>query len=143
MSKTINTVQLSIVSAEEEIFSGEVNFLAVTGQLGELGIAPGHAPLLTRLRPGQIRFTKDGQEQLFYVSGGFLEVQPKKVIILADTAVHADTLNEAEILAAKKRAEQLLAEQKGSMDYSRAAAELAQAAAQIHLIQKLRNKRGA
>jgi len=136
------TLSLSIVSAEEEIFSGQVNFLAVTGYLGELGIAPGHAPLLTRLRPGQIRLESEAGEQLFYVSGGFLEVQPNKVIILADTAISAENLVEAEVEAAKKRAEQMLNEQKGSLDYSRAAAELAQAAAQIHLIQKLKSKRG-
>ena len=125
------TIQCDIVSAEEEIYSGLVELLVATGVLGELGVSYGHAPLLTALVPGPVRIvTQDGQEQVFYVSGGFLEVQPGVVSILADTAIRADDVDEAAAEEARKEAEQALANQTGDFDYGRASSQLAEAAAQ-------------
>ena len=133
------TMHLDIISAEKEVFSGVVEFVVVTAMLGEVGIKPGHAPLLTMLKPGEIRVTlAHGQEQVYYVSGGMLEVQPYYTTILADTVERADSLDEAAAIAAKERAEELMHNRDANIDYSVAAAELARAVAQIRAIQKLR-----
>jgi len=135
------TMHLDIVSAEKEIFSGVVQFVVVTAELGEVGIKPGHAPMLTFLKPGEIRVTLgNGEEQIYYVSGGMLEVQPFYTAILADTVERADSLNEAAALEAKKRAEEAIQRRDTEFDYSLAAAELARAVAQIKAIKKLRKK---
>jgi F-type H+-transporting ATPase subunit epsilon len=137
------TIHCDIVSAEEEIFSGLVEMLVATGSLGELGISYGHAPLLTSLIPGPVRVvTQGGEEDIFYVSGGFLEVQPGVVSILADTAIRAADVDEAAAEEARQAAEQALANQSGEFDYSRASSQLAEAAAQLLTIQKIRRKAG-
>ena len=134
-------LELDIVSAEASIFHGEVQFVSVTGTVGELGIHPGHAPLLTALKPGQVHATlKDGKVEVFYISGGMLEVQPNMVSVLADTALRADDLDEAAVLIAKERAEKILQQKTEGMEYSRALAELAEAAAQLRAISMLRDK---
>lgn len=135
------TTHLDIVCAEHEIFSGIVEMVVATGELGEVGIVPGHAPLLTVLKPGEIRVTlPGGQEDLYYVSGGMLEVQPHAVTVLADSVARAENLDEAAALAAKARAQEAMANKNAEVDYSVAAMELARAAAQIRAIQKLRKK---
>ena len=136
------TVHCDIVSAEEEIFSGLVEMVIAAGSEGDVGIGYGHAPLLTGLQPGPIRVIKqDGEEEVYYISGGYLEVQPYQVSVLADTALRADDMDEAAALEAKKEAEQALHNQSGEIDYSRAAAQLAEAAAQLRTIQAMRNMR--
>ena len=137
------TLRLDIVSAERAIFSGEVEMVFATGLLGELGIAPGHAPLLTELKPGNIRaqLSKD-TEEIFYISGGMLEVQPFVVTVLADTAARAADIDEAAAIAAKERAEQAIANKSAEIDFARANIELAEALAQIRTIQALRKKAG-
>jgi F-type H+-transporting ATPase subunit epsilon len=135
------TTHLDIVSAEKEIFSGVVEMIVASGQLGEIGIIPGHAPLLTVLRPGEVRVTLPGGEQdVYYISGGMLEVQPYTVTVLADAAERAESLDEAVALEAKARAEAAMAHKDTEIDYSVAAAELARAVAQIRAIQKTRKK---
>ena len=135
------TTHLDIVSAEQQIFSGIVEMVVATGELGEVGIVPGHAPLLTLLKPGEVRVTMPGGEQeIYYISGGMLEVQPYTVTVLADTAERADNLDEAAALAAKAKAEEAIANKDAKIDYSIAAAELARAVAQIRAIQKTRKK---
>ncbi|EAR62552.1 F0F1 ATP synthase subunit epsilon [Neptuniibacter caesariensis] len=137
------TVHCDIVSAEEEIFSGLIEFVSVTGSLGDLGVYPGHAPLLTELKPGPVELRKQGGEQdIFYVSGGFLEVQPHKVTVLADTALHAADLDEAAAQEAQKHAEQAMADKTAEFEYSKAASQLAEAAAQIRTLQQIRKKLG-
>ena len=137
----VMTIHLDIVSAEKEIFSGRVEIVVATGSLGELGISPGHAPLLTALKPGQVRITKQGgEEEIYYISGGLLEVQPDCVTVLADLAERADTLDEAKALVAKEKAEEILAQRGVQFDYSKAATELARAVAQIRAIRKVRKK---
>jgi F-type H+-transporting ATPase subunit epsilon len=137
------TIHCDIVSAEQEIFSGLVESLVATGSQGELGINYGHAPLLTDLVPGPIRIvTQNGEEQVYYVSGGFLEVQPGVVSILADTAIRADDVDEAAAEEARQAAEHALANQSGDFDYGRASAQLAEAAAQLRTLQKMRNRAG-
>ncbi len=137
------TVHCNIVSAEEGIFSGLVELVAVSGSEGDLGIYPGHTPLLTELKPGPVRVTKQGgDEDIFYVKGGFLEVQPGTVSILADVAVRAGDLDEAAALEAQKEAEAALANQSGEFDYSRATVQLAEAVAQLRVIQQIRRKHG-
>jgi len=134
------TIHCDIVSAEEGIFSGLVESLVATGDMGELGINYGHAPLLTALRPGPVRIvTQQGNEEVYYVSGGFLEVQPGVVTILADTALRVD---EAAAEEARREAEQALANQSGDFDYGRASAQLAEAAAQLATLRKMRNRAG-
>jgi len=136
------TLHVDIVSAEAEIFSGTVTMVFAPAEMGEVGIAPRHAPLLTRLKPGEIRIQQaDGTEQSFFVSGGMLEVQPHVVTVLADTAIRAHDLDEAAAVEAKERAERMLADKHADIDYAKAQAELAQSIAQLHAIQKLRNKR--
>lgn len=133
------TTQLDIVSAEREIFSGVVEMVTATGELGELGIKPGHAPLLTMLKPGDVAVTRQGgAEDVYYVSGGLLEIQPYHVTILADTVERADHLDEAAALAAKARAEEAIANKNSEIDYSVATAELTRAIAMIRAIQKSR-----
>jgi F-type H+-transporting ATPase subunit epsilon len=133
------TVHLDVVSAETEIFSGRVETIQVTGSEGELGIHPGHAPLITTLKPGMVRLVKQhGHEELIYINGGVLEVQPGNITVLADTAVRAEDLDEQAAEAAKKRAEEHIANPSADFDYAEAAKELAEAIAQLRLIQNLR-----
>ncbi len=135
------TMHLDIVSAEREVFSGVVQFLVVTAELGELGVKPGHAPLLTQIKPGEIVVTTEtGEQEIYYVSGGMLEIQPYHTTILADTVERADSLDEACALEAKKQAEAAMQNRQTDVDYTVAAAELARAAAQIRAIQKLRKQ---
>ena len=136
-----NTIRVEIVSAEEDLWSGEGTMIFAPAEMGEIGIAPQHAPLLTRLKPGEIRVQQNsGEEQFFYVSGGLLEVQGHLVTVLSDTAVRASDLDEAAALEAQRRAEQALADRTGDMELAKAKAELIQAAAQLRAIQKLRGK---
>lgn len=129
------TVHLDIVSAEAKIFSGLAEMVVVSGVLGELGILPGHTPLLTAIKPGQIRVTlQHGAQDIYYVSGGLLEVQPNIVTILADTAIRAADLDEAKAIAARENAERLLAHKKSSADFSSALIQLAEASAQLRTI---------
>ena len=133
------TTHLDIVSAEHEIFSGLVEMVVATGELGEIGITAGHAPLLTVLKPGEVRVTlPGGHQEIYYVQGGMLEIQPNCVTILADVVERADHLDEAAVLAAKAQAEAAMSSKGAEMDYSVAAAELARAVAQIRAIQKVR-----
>lgn len=135
------TMQLEIVSAERALFSGRVRSLVATGSVGELGIYPGHTALLTSLKPGQIFVTmEDGREEVFYMSGGMLEVQPEIVTVLADIAVRAADLDEAAAMAAKEQAQKRLSEQKSGIEYSRALSELAEAAAQLKAIETIRRQ---
>lgn len=132
-------MRLDIVSAEQEIFSGEVEMVFATGEAGELGIAPGHAPLLTSLKQGEVRAILPNKEEVnFYVSGGMLEIQPFIVTVLADTVIRAADLDEAAVIETKKRAEELLAKKVSELDFARATAELAEAAAQIRTIRNLK-----
>jgi F-type H+-transporting ATPase subunit epsilon len=134
---TNNTLALEIVSAEKEIFSGIATMIFVTGAEGELGIAPGHSQLLTRLKPGLVRAVlPDHSEEVIFISGGMFEVQPHRVMILADTAERAKNIDEAKAIAAKEHAEKVLAGKSSAIDIARASAELAAAAAQIHAIQR-------
>lgn len=136
------TIQVDIVSAEEEIWSGAGTMVFAPGEIGELGIAPGHTPLITKLSPGDVRVMReDGEEVFIFVSGGVLEVQPHVVTVLSDTAVRGRDLDEASALEAKRRAEEKLAESAAEMDYAQAQAELASAIAQIRSIEKLRKLR--
>ena len=135
------TIHLDIVSAEASIFSGLVERVVATGEVGELGISHGHAPLLTALKPGQVRIVKQGgSEEIVYISGGMLEVQPDVISVLADTAIRAADLDEKAALEAKQHAERAMQDRKSDFDYSKAAVELANAIAQIQAIQKLRKK---
>ncbi|TDJ24843.1 MAG: F0F1 ATP synthase subunit epsilon [Gammaproteobacteria bacterium] len=136
------TMHCDIVSAEREIFSGRVTMVIATGTLGELGIMPGHAPLLTGIVPGPVRLKMDGgEEEVFFASGGFLEVQPGVVTVLADTALRADDLDEAEAAAAKDQAERELSDQAADFDFSVAAAQLAEAGARLRTLAELRKRR--
>jgi len=134
-----NTIHVDIVSAEGEIYSGAAEMVFVPASQGEIGIAPRHAPLLTTLKPGEVRVkTPGGEELLFWVGGGALEIQPHLVTVLADTAARARDLDEAAALAAKQRAEEALGDHKGAMEVAEAQAELARAVAQLRAIEKLR-----
>lgn len=136
------TMHCNVVSAEESLYSGEVEMVIATGDLGDLGITPGHAPLITTLKPGPVRLVyENGSDELFFVSGGFLEVIPTQVTILADTAERAENLDEAAALHAKQEAQRLLEEQQADFDYSRAAVELAEAVARIRVLEQLRKRR--
>ncbi|ALN89702.1 MULTISPECIES: F0F1 ATP synthase subunit epsilon [Lysobacter] len=133
------TFRCDIVSAEEEIFHGEATLLVATGEIGELGIAPRHAPLITRLKPGKVVVTLPSGEQLdFAVSGGILEVQPQVVTVLADTAIRAQDIDEAAVRAAKEEAERALANRGPQMDVAQAQAKLAEAMAQLQALERLR-----
>ena len=138
-----NTIHVDVVSAEEEIFAGEAEFVALPGEAGELGIYPKHTPLITRIRPGAVRIKVPGQaeDEFVFVAGGILEVQPNGVTVLADTAIRGHDLDEAKAAEAKRQAEEALANNESSIDYARAQAELAAAVAQLAAIQKLRQKR--
>lgn len=134
-------MHIDIVSAEAEIFSGKATSIVITGALGEMGILPGHAPLLTFLKPGQVVINgEENKEEIIYISGGILEIQPHTVTVLADTAIRAPELDEAAALAAKEQAEQALHGKQEDIDYSVAAAELARAVAQLKAIRDLRKK---
>lgn len=133
------TMQCDIVSAEKSIFSGAVQMVVAAGSLGDLGISPGHAALLTALIPGPVRLIQeDGQEEVFYVSGGFLEVQSNAVTLLTDTAIRADDVDEAAALKAVEDAEKAIANQGAEFEYSAAAAQLAEAAAQLRALRQIR-----
>lgn len=133
------TVHLDIVSAEEQIFSGLVSSIQARGALGELGVLPGHAPLLTSLVPGPVRITmQNGDSEIMYVSGGFLEVQPSVVTILADTVMRAADIDEAQALEAKKKAEHELSEHQADEQFATVAANLAAAAAQLRILDEVR-----
>jgi len=136
------TVNLNVVSAHESLFSGGIKSLQITGSEGELGIMPGHAPLLTSLKPGMALITKkDGTEEVLYLSGGMLEVQPNNVIVLADVATRADDLDEQAALDAKQRAEdEINTHSGGDVDYATVAAQLANAMAQLRVIQVSKRK---
>ena len=139
-----STVQCNIVSADESLFSGSVSMVIATGSLGEMGITPGHAPLLSDLNPGPVRLLIDGgEEEIYYLSGGYIEVQPTTVSILADKAVRAGDIDEAAASEALKLAEQTISNQSGEIDYSKAAAQLAEATAQLRTVEKLRKKIGS
>ena len=134
-----STIRCDIVSAEEEIFQGEVQMVVATGEMGELGIAPRHAPLITRLKPGQVRVIQPNDEELFlYVSGGILEVQPTVVTILTDTAIRGADLDEAQAQKAKEEAERVLANRGEAMEIAEAQSKLAEAMAQLQALERLR-----
>ena len=135
-------VHIDVVSAEESIFSGEAEFIAAPAQMGEVGIYPHHAPMITSIKPGalRIKLADKNEEQLIYISGGILEVQPGVVTVLADTAIRGHDLDEAQANAAKKAAEEAMKNRSSDVDYAKAQAELAEAIAQIQAIQKLRQK---
>ncbi len=133
------TIRVEIVSAEQEIWGGEGTMVFAPGEMGELGIAPRHTPLITRLKAGDVRVQQEsGEEQFFFISGGILEVQPHIVTILSDTAVRAADLDLAAAEAAQKRAEEAMRDQTSAMEYAQAKAELANAVAQLRAIEKLR-----
>ncbi len=137
------SIHVDIVSAEREIFSGPAEMVFAPAVLGEVGIAPGHTPLLTQLGPGEVRLKfEDGSDEAFYVSGGVLEVQPKVVTILSDAAERAEDLDEAAVLKAKEAAESMLQDRDGSIDYALARSELAETMAQLQTIQRLRRRAG-
>ena len=136
------TLQVDIVSAEAQIYSGAAEMVIAPGELGELGILPEHVPLLTRVKPGTIRIRQSGgEEEVIYVSGGMMEVQPDRVTILADTCVRAHDLDEAKAIEAERLAKEAIANRSGVMDIAKAQAELAEAAAQLGAIRKLRGRR--
>ncbi len=137
-----NTIRVEIVSAEEQIYSGEAEMVIAPAEMGEVGVMPRHTPLITRLKPGEVKLQTAGQEDQFYfVSGGILEVQPHVVTVLADTALRAKDLDEAQAMEAKQRAEQALADKQSDIDYARAQAQLAEAAAQLRMLENLRKRR--
>jgi F-type H+-transporting ATPase subunit epsilon len=138
----VATVHIDVVSAEESIFSGEAEFIAAPAQMGEVGIYPHHAPMITSIKPGalRIKLADKNEEQLIYISGGILEVQPGVVTVLADTAIRGHDLDEAQANAAKKAAEEAMKNRSSDVDYAKAQAELAEAIAQIQAIQRLRQK---
>lgn len=137
-----HTFHVDVVSAEESIFSGAAEFVALPGESGELGIYPMHTPLITRIKPGAVRIKVPGQaeEEFVFVAGGLLEVQPNAVTVLADTAIRGRDLDEAKASEAKKRAQEALVNREATIDYAQAQAELAAAIAQLAAIQRLRNK---
>ena len=133
------TIKVDVVSAEESIFDGEARFVALPGEAGELGILPGHTPLITRIRPGAVRIVADsGDEEFVFVAGGILEVQPGAVTVLADTAIRGKDLDEAKAAEARKRAEEAVQNAGSNLEYATAQAELAYAVAQLAAIQRLR-----
>ncbi len=138
------TVHVDVVSAEELIFSGLAEIVIVPGEMGELGIYPRHTPLLTRIKPGSVRILRPDQaeEELIYVSGGMLEVQPDVVTILSDTAIRGKDLDEARAMAAKQSAEEAMKNRTSDLDYAQAESELAQALAQLRLISQIRKQVG-
>ena len=136
------TIHVDVVSAEESIFSGLAEFVVLPGEAGELGIMPGHMPLMTRIKPGAVRVKRqDGSEELIFVASGLLEVQPGLITVLADTAIRGHDLDEARALESRKAAQEAMANRASTMDYGRAQAELAEAAAQLAAIDRLRKRR--
>ena len=137
----MTTIRCDIVSAEAEIYHGEATLVVASGAMGELGIAPRHAPLITRLKPGQVEVVQpDGQRLSFYVSGGILEVQPQVVTVLADTALRAADIDEAAALKAKQAAEDAIARRQDALELAEAQAQLAQAIAQLQALERLRKQ---
>ena len=138
-----HTIHVDVVSAEQLIFSGEAEFVALPGEAGELGIYPKHTPLITRIKPGAVRIKVVGQseDEFVFVAGGILEVQPNAVTVLADTAIRGTDLDEAKATEAKKKAEEALVNKESKIDYAKAQSEFAVAIAQLAAIQKLRQKR--
>lgn len=138
-----HTIHVDVVSAEEAIYSGEAEFVVLPGEEGELGIYPKHTPLITRIKPGTVRIkpASGGEEELIFVAGGILEVQPNLITVLADTAIRGHDLDEAKAVEAQKRAKESLQERSGKMEYAKAVAELAEASAQIAAIRKLRQRK--
>ena len=136
------TFHVDIVSAEREIFSGDAEMVFAPAEMGELGITPRHAPLLTRLKPGTVRVQAGGEESVFFVSGGILEIQPHMVTVLSDTALRAKDIDEAAAQDAKRRAEEALASQSQDLDVARAQAELLEAVARLRAIEQIRKKAG-
>lgn len=135
------TVHVDVVSAEASIFSGLVEFVALPGESGELGILPGHMPLMTRIKPGTVRLKlPNDKEELIFVAGGMLEVQPGLITVLADTAIRGEDLDSAKALEAKQRAEEAMSNRASSMDYAKAQIELAEAVAQLTAIERLRKQ---
>ena len=135
-------IHVDIVSAEQQIFSGEAEMVIAPGEGGELGILPQHTPMLTRIKPGTVRIQNGGKDdEVIYVSGGMMEVQPDRVTVLADTSVRAHDLDEAKAMEAERLAKEALANKTGAMEIAKAQAELAEAAAQIAAIRKLRTRR--
>jgi F-type H+-transporting ATPase subunit epsilon len=138
-----NTIHVDVVSAEESIYSGEAEFVVLPGEAGELGIYPRHTPLITRVKPGEVRIRPagGGDEELIFVAGGILEVQPGVVTVLADTAIRGHDLDEAKATEAKKQAEEAVRNKTSKLEIAQAQAELAQAVAQLQAIQRLRKRR--
>jgi F-type H+-transporting ATPase subunit epsilon len=137
----MNSIHVDVVSAEESIFSGEAKFVALPGEAGELGILPGHVPLISRIKPGSVRIElKDGGEELVFVAGGILEVQPHKVTVLSDTAIRGADLDEARATEARRQAEEALRNAKSEVEVATAQAELAVMAAQLAALRRFRNK---
>jgi F-type H+-transporting ATPase subunit epsilon len=138
-----NKLHVDIVSAEQAIFSGEAEMVVAPGEAGELGIMHGHAALLARIKPGTLRVLpgEGGEEEVIYVSGGMMEVQPDRVTVLADTSVRAHDLDEAKAMEAERLAKEAIANRTGTAEYAKALAELAEAAAQLQAIRKLRQRR--
>jgi F-type H+-transporting ATPase subunit epsilon len=135
------TIDVDIVSQEAKLFSGKGELIAVPGMMGELGITPGHAQLLTELKPGPVRIVNGDEQEIYYVSGGFVEVQPFKVTVLADIAERAADLDESLAIEAKQHAEQLLKDKKTDVSYAEVLAELAEATARLEVIQRLRRQK--
>jgi len=137
-----NTVRVDVVSAEEEIFSGEAEFIAAPASAGEVGVYPHHAPMITTIKPGalRIKLPDTKEETLIFISGGMLEVQPGLVTVLADTAIRGHDLDEAKAIAAKEAAEEAMKNKASDMDYAKAQAELTEAVAQIQAIKRLRKQ---
>ena len=138
----MSTIHVDVVSAEESIFSGEAKFVALPGEAGELGILPGHIPLITRIKPGAVRIEKaDGGEEFVFVAGGILEVQPNAITVLSDTAIRGKDLDEAKATDARKQAEEAVKNAKSDLDLAKATSELAVMAAQIAALRKYRQKK--
>jgi F-type H+-transporting ATPase subunit epsilon len=138
----MSTIRVDVVSAEESIFSGEAKFVALPGESGELGILPGHIPLITRIKPGAVRIEKaDGGEEFVFVAGGILEVQPHLITVLSDTAIRGHDLDEAKASEARKAAEEAVKNAKSDIDLAKATSELAVMAAQIAALRKFRQKK--
>ena len=138
----MSTIRVDVVSAEESIFSGEAKFVALPGESGELGILPGHIPLITRIKPGAVRIEKaDGGEEFVFVAGGILEVQPNHITVLSDTAIRGKDLDEAKATDARKEAEEAVKNAKSDIDLAKATSELAVMAAQIAALRKYRQKK--
>ena len=138
----MSTIRVDVVSAEQSIFSGEAKFVALPGENGELGILRGHTPLITRIRPGSVRIEKaDGDEEFVFVPGGYLEVQPDHVTVLADTAIRGHDLDEAKALESKRRAEEAMQNRSSDFDLALAQSEFAMAAAQLAAITRFRRKK--